>query len=368
MNIGFKNLWQEKTRFLISVAGVGTALVLILLLDALFVGLEEKVTAYIKESKADVWVMQKGVSNMHMANTSIPQGLQGKIVKVKGVKKIASILYISGFVKTDKKEKKILSYIVGFGPQEFTGGPWKMARGRQKLKKGEIIIDEIAAQKNNLSLGDKVELLGKNFKIGGFSQETYSFANTVTFLNRQDLAELLMTPGTRSYFLLSVQGKPKEVAERIKKEIPGVNALTLEEFVESDRRMIRQMGIDIINAMAVIGFFIGMLVVGLTIYTATLERSRDFGILKAIGASRWRLYRVVFEQSFLSVTLGFFGGIFLSFLAKFLIENLFPEISLIFSLEGILNTLTALVVIAFLASYIPIRRIARVDPMMVFKS
>ena len=144
--------------------------------------------------------------------------------------------------------------------------------------------------------------------------------------------------------------------------------MTAPAFVASERVLIKQMGIDIINAMSVVGFIIANMVVGLTIFTATLEKSRDYGVLKAVGAARWRLYRMVFEQALITVTLGFAVGYMLALAVRALILRLAPEMQLAFTLGEVGKAAAAIAAIAVIASYIPIRRVAKLDPMTVFKA
>lgn len=75
ISLAFHNLFQNKIRMLISVGGVALALLLILSLDAIFSGVEKRVTAYIDHSGADIWVSQEEVFNMHMASSSLPDSI-----------------------------------------------------------------------------------------------------------------------------------------------------------------------------------------------------------------------------------------------------------------------------------------------------
>ncbi|MDP1809243.1 MAG: ABC transporter permease [Actinomycetota bacterium] len=368
MKLGLKNLFQEKTKLAISVGGIACALLLILILGGIFTGFERQATAYIINSKASLWVMQKGVANMHMANTVLPAGRRDAIIAVPGVRRVAAILYLSGYIKI--KGAKTLSYVVGYDRGEFTGGPWSMAKGKKDLSDDQVILAESLAAKRGVGVGDTITVLGRRMEIAGLSRETFSMANTITFVNRDAMESMIHAPGRRSYFLVSVdRGRnPGKVAAKIEQRVGGVNAMTAPAFAQSERRLIRQMGIDMINAMSVIGFIIGVMVVGLTIFTATLEKSRDYGILKAVGAARWRLYLIVFEQALISVALGFIAGLGLAVGARLVIERLFPEMQLAFAPGDIAKAAIAMVAIAILASYVPIRRVAKLDPMIVFKS
>src|SRR3989337_1008607 len=95
LRLAFRNLFQSRARLLISVGGVGLALLLILTLDAIFSGVEQQVTAYIDHSGADVFVSQSGVRNMHMAASSLPASVEKKGKPVPGIEAGTPILYIT---------------------------------------------------------------------------------------------------------------------------------------------------------------------------------------------------------------------------------------------------------------------------------
>lgn len=368
MRFALKNLFQEKIKLAISVGGVAFSLLLVLILGAVFAGIDRQATGYIRESRASVWVMQKGVANMHMASSMLPAATQERIEGTEGVSRVSAILYASGYIKI--KGKKNLSFVVGFDSREDAGGPWVMARGKSEPGHNEVVIDEQLAAKRGVGIGDRISVLGRKMRIVGLSRETFSLANTVTFVDRADMQEMMRAPGGRSYFLVAVESgqSPRAVAERIENRVPGVNALTVHEFVAGEAALIRQMGIDIINAMSIIGFIIGIMVVGLTIFTSTLEKSRDYAILKAVGAARGRLYGAVFTQAFISVALGGAAGGILALATRAVIEHLAPEMPLVFAVSDVSRAAAAMVAVAVLASYMPIRRVAKVDPMSVFKS
>lgn len=365
MNIGSRNLWREKTRLIVSVGGLAVAVVLIMLLNGVFAGTESQVTAYIRESPdADVWAMQSGVNNMHMATSSLPADLARRLTRVPGVRGVSRIQYMTATLKLAGERQ--FTYLVGFDPTARAGGPWKMAEGTSQLRPGQVVLDETLAAKRGLRVGDQVSILGRRFRVAGLSAETFSLASTFTFIRDDDFTRITRIPGRVSFLLIDADRPAAQVARSIKDRLPAVNALPRADMVESEAGLIRQMGIDLVNIMAIIGFIIGALIVGLTVYTLTVQRTRDFGILKAVGAGRWRLYRIVLEQSALCVLLGFAAGVLLSYGLSALIEAWFPELKIVYSRGLLIQAALALIIMGLVASYMPARRVAGLDPAGVF--
>jgi len=120
--------------------------------------------------------------------------------------------------------------------------------------------------------------------------------------------------------------------------------------------------------MNLVSYVVGLLVIGLTIYTATVERAREYGVLKAIGADTTRLAAVVISQAFIGAGLGVVVGIGLSYTVAVLIGTVLPEMQVLIETSALLRELPILALITALAALLPLGRIARLDPMVVFRA
>lgn len=92
----------------------------------------------------------------------------------------------------------------------------------------------------------------------------------------------------------------------------------------------------------------------ITVYTATLERVREFGLLKAIGANMTQLVSTVFVQSFLTAGAGFIAGIVLAYLVSALVAKISPEILILIEPHQWLSQMPVLVVITGIAYLLPV--------------
>jgi len=117
----------------------------------------------------------------------------------------------------------------------------------------------------------------------------------------------------------------------------------------------------------IVAFVVGLAVAGLTIYTATVEKSREYGILKAEGFTNSYLYRVVFEQSMVTGVLGFLLGAGVTVLLAPFAQDTVPQFVVWVRWQDILGIAGATLLMALVAAYIPVRRLAHIDPVMVFK-
>jgi putative ABC transport system permease protein len=119
--------------------------------------------------------------------------------------------------------------------------------------------------------------------------------------------------------------------------------------------------------MVGVHFLVGTLVVGLVIYTATIERRREYGVLKAIGAPNGLLYQVVAEQALIAAGAGVALGVGLAFAAARLIMALRPQFLLVYEPAVVVQALLAGLGMALLAALLPARALARLAPADVFR-
>jgi putative ABC transport system permease protein len=367
MRLAIRNLFQNRMRLLISVGGVALALMLILSLDAIVSWIEQRVAAYIESSGADVWVSQEGVRNLHMAYSSLPADRVDDVAAVPGVESVTPILYVTNVVATG--EERTIAYIIGLPEGARAGGPWNLVAGDSDPGPEGAVIDEGIAEKSGIGLGDHVEILGRAFKVVGLSGGTSTFTNSIAFIRGQDFSDLRANPGVVSFVLVRVEGgaSAAEVATRIEAEVEGVTAQTREAFAAQERRVVRDMSTDLLTIMNSVGFLIGLAVMGLTVYTSTLLRRGEHGVLKALGAQNRDLYLSVGLQALVSVGLGLVVGLTFTLLLGAIVPQLVSNLGLRVSLPSVGKAAIASVVFAVAAALLPIRQIHRLDPAMVFR-
>lgn len=368
IKLAWRNLFHERTRLAISIGGVALAVVLILVMAGVFAGSEEHAVAYIKNQPVPLWLMQAGVENMHMASSILPPIILDRVRELDGVADAVGLLYTNAGVNMDGN--LIYSYIFAVDSGVPFGGPWKLVEGSADLDWDEVVIDRQLAARYGVGLGDTVEILGNELTVAGLSEETFGIATSITFVNKQALAFLIgVSPQSASYILIQpVTGVDLEALTfRLQEEFPDTNLMTQHEFVASDQEMISQMGADIIKAMNIISYVVGLLVIGLTIYTATLERAREYGVLKAIGATTGNLMQVVFIQAFASTFLGFVVGVASAYTLAALVARLLPEMLILIETRYLIRQFPILLLVTGVAALLPLGRIARLDPVVVFK-
>ena len=367
LRVAFRNLFQSKVHFAMSVGGVALALTLILALGAIYTGAERQLTTYIDNSGADVWVAQSGVKNLHMVSSWMPPSVTSEVKGVPGVESATPIMYLTGFIEGGKEQNG--AYVFGLPEKPKVGKPWRIAEGVAVPDEGEAVIDRTVAEALGKGMGDRVEILGRKEKIVGLSEGTTNITSSVAFISMHDFKKVRGGSRAISFMLAQVEPgeSPAKVAGRIESNLGGVSAQSTEEFAEQERTLVMDMAGDVLAIMNVAGFTIGLAVVALTVYTATLSRRAEYGVLKAIGARNRHLYGAVLAQALCSVALGFALGLVLTLLLSAAVPALVPSLELRISGASLLKVGALSLVIAALAAVAPVRQIAGLDPAAVFR-
>jgi putative ABC transport system permease protein len=365
--LAFRNLFQNKVRLIISVGGVALALLLSLSLDAIVEGIQRQVTTYIDQSDADIFVAQEGVRNMHMASSWLPASMVGKVRAVPGVASVTPILYLTNVIEAG--DNRNLAYIIGLPPNASAGGPPLIAEGVTIPAKGEAVIDRAVAAKTAIKLGDEIKIMGEEFTLTGLAENMATFTGSIAFISKKDFDRLRGETGAVSFILVKVKAgeSPALVAARIEQQIDKVTAEPRPGFADQERKVVQDMSTDIVTIMILIGFVIGLAVMALTVYTATLARRKEYGVLKALGASNAHLYRTVLAQALISVGLGFALGLTITIALSAIVPYLGVSLSLQINGASLVRVGGLSLVIAALSALLPIKQIARLDPALVFR-
>ena len=360
------SLVQGKGRLALAIGGVALALALIVVLDAIFLGVERQITAYVDHAGADVIVSQAGVRTMHMAASTLPAALADQVRALPEVASVTPVLYAGDVMRVGETRASV--YVIGLPPDADAGQPWQIVAGTALPAPGGAVIDRQVAAGAGLGLGDFVTLLGRPFRIDGLSVGTATLTGGVAIVTFADFTALQGGDPTISFLFVRVApgASPLTVSEGIGATVAGVTAQTRQRFAAEERALIRDMGTDLISIMNVFGFLVGLAVMALTVYIATLSRRAELGMLKALGARNVYLYRVVLAQALASVGLGFALAIALTLALAALLPRLGSNLALALGAEGLVKALVASLVIAGLSALLPIKQIAGLDPAMVF--
>lgn len=361
-----KSLLSERTTAFTSIAAAAFGLFLVVFFDAVYRGESAQITAYVEHAGADVWVMQAGVNNMHMASSLISDDQLARAGRVSGVAAVEPILYLNTLIRAGDREW--FTYVVGLRGGQAMGGPWLMRDGSAEPRPGEAIIPAAMAASEGLGMGDRVELTDRSLRVAGLSEDTFSMANPVVFVHRDDLAEIMSATAWDSYLLVRAEsdGDTAALAGRLRDALPDSHVMTTAEFVRSDRVLAAQMGVDLIRLITAIGMALAGVVIAFTVYVHTLSRRRELAVMMALGTRPAAVYLgVVFQASVLMLLATAFTGA-LSALILPAIDHWVPLVNVQWAPWGLWEVAVQGMLVAWLAALLPTYRVVGIDPLLAF--
>jgi len=368
-----KNLFAEKIRLAISVGGVALSVFLIGILLSLYRGWDEQVGGFVEQVPADLWVASDGTTDFLAASSVLPDALAARLKIVPEVDAVSALIVrpMEVHKSTDNPNDTFDIQLVGYDPAVGLGGPLKVVEGKSPPGPGEVVIDEEARKRYGVNIGDELKRGTKTLTVVGVASGGDFIYTQVAFVTIQTAIDfLILEPASVRTFIVLTLDNPDEadlVAQRLERAIPGAKFVSPEQFASETRDRILGNILPILIVVLIVAFIVGLAVAGLTIYTATVEKSREYGILKAEGFTNPFLYRVVFEQSMVTGFLGFLIGAGMTLIIAPFAQDAVPQFVVYVRWQDILAIAAATILMALLAAYIPVRRIASIDPVTVFK-
>lgn len=371
--LAWKNLFHDKIRLVVTLTGIVFALVLIIIQFGLFLGFIETSSNIVERSQVDLWIAAPGIPHVNGASP-IPERRRFDALAVPGVAKAEpQILMFVNWKLPGGAQESV--QITGFDIDGGMGGPWALTEGRVEDLRGEdtVITDELYKKKLGITkVGDSVEIMGKRARVVGFTKGIRSFTTApyvfTSFKNAQNYAGM---KSDETLFVV-VKAAPgadvMDLKRRLSESVPAVDVFTNEEMRKRTRNYwVFSTGAGVTTLMgAVLGLLVGVVVVAQTIYAATMDHIKEFGTLKAMGASNLYLYRVILEQALISAVLGYAAAIGIGWMVVSGSRD--GDVAILLPPEMIAGTLGLAVLMCVSASVISIRKATTIDPALVFKN
>ena len=371
--VALRILLYDKTRSLITLLGVVFAVVLIFNQLGTFLGLMETSSVIIDRTPGDIWVTSKNSKNFDFSQP-FPEYIYYQTIADPDIQSAEKLIVAWGIIRQKEGGTEQVE-IVGFNPDTGVGGPWDMLAGDPRsLKNGNFaIVDESAMKRlGKIQVGEYRDVLFHRLQIVGISRGVKSFTTAPILFTSFELAQRLVTyMGSDSTVFVVAKVKPgvevKQVISRLQQRLKGVDVYTAAEFSMKTRKywaIETGVGFSFILTI-VISFLVGMLIVGQTIYNSTMEHIKEFGTLKALGASNKDIYKIIFSQAIINAMFGYI----ISLIITISTVKLYELGGMVMVVRGWVNFLVlGLTLLMCLgAAFVSVRRIKSIDPAILFR-
>ena len=312
------NLVHRPLRSLISVIAVGLEVTLILLIVGLAIGMLNDSRSRNAGIGADVIVLPPG--------SSFIAGLTGAPMPIKVGNILAKLPHVVSVapVVTNVSTNGTIEIIAGIDLKSYQSmsGPFRYLAGGPFAGPDDVLVDDLFAQTKHAKVGDTLEILNHNFRIAGIVERGKGARKFIEIGVLQDLTGA-QNKASVMYLKLDNPANADEVAAAIKK-IPGMEkyvATSMAYYVSMMTPSHVPMVATFINAVIVISVIIGFIVIFQAMYTAVMERTREIGILKSLGASKLYIVNVILRETLVLALGGIIVGILVSLAARAAIDH-----------------------------------------------
>lgn len=373
--VALKLALYDRVRFGITIAGVAFAVTLVLVQVGLLTGILANATVTIEHAKADLWVTSHNTTNIDFAH-AFPDSYVQRVRGVEGVADAANlIVFYSTIALPNGAEETVLTYGLPADTAQW-GLPWSFEGGQlASLRAGRaMFLDESATRRfGAFAIGDYREVGGLRMQIVGMTEGAKSFTTVpIAFFDFHTLQEVMpeLMSGRTTFILIKLKpGANAEVAAaEVRKRLPYNDVFTKEQWIARTRNYwLESTGLGMNMYVTVfLGCLIGLVVVAQTLYASTMDYIKEFGTLKAIGSTNAEIYSILGWQSLVAAVLGFGTGLVPSFFARYALGR-FAALEVNITLPFLVIVFAGTLTMCMLASLVSFRKIASIDPALVFR-
>ncbi len=320
----WKNALHRPLRTLLGVVAVGMEVALVLLIVGLTHGMLHEVGKRIEGVGADIMV-QPPSSSVFLAFSGAPMPVAlgariGELANVKAVTPVLLQLSSSGG----------MDIVYGIDPASFraVSEGFDYLQGHRLEKPDDVLVDDWYARAKHLKAGDTLHLLGHNFHVAGVVEHG---KGARVFLLLHTLQQITGSPDKASLFFVKCTrpGLTQTVMKEIGTLLPRYEIRPLKNYLS----LMTQTSVPglstFVDSMIALAGAIGFLVIFLSMYTTIIERTRDIGVLKSLGASKAYIVKALLGETTLVCAGGIAFGIGLSFGGAVLMRELFPTLTIL---------------------------------------
>lgn len=327
-----RNVGHRPLRTLISVMGVAVEVTLVVIIVGLTSGLMRETGKRIEGIGADVMLQPPSASVfLAFSGSPMPIKIRDKLAEMKYVEYVAPVLL-------QFSSSGGLDVVYGIDPESFraVSGGFVFLEGRDMQGPDDMIVDDWAAKAKQAKVGGTFRALDHDWNVVGIVEHGKGARLFVPLATLQDLV------GARekaSVFFVKCT-RPEhtpDVMEEMRQVFPRYEIRPLKDFL-SLMTATNIPGLNtFIRAMIALAVSIGFLVIFLSMYTTVIERTREIGVLKSIGASKEYIVRALLAETALICLLGIAVGVALSYAVRTALLASFPTLSILITAGWVLK-------------------------------
>src|SRR5215469_7491326 len=355
----FANLVHRPFRTIISVVAVAVEVTLILLIVGLSIGMLNDAKNRQAGIGADIMVQPP--------NSSLLMGVNVAPVSIKLADRLRKVDHVVAVtpVVAQLNTAGSVEVIDGIDLQSFeaVGGPMRYIAGGPFQGPDDLLVDDYVAAAQRLKVGDSIETLNHTFRIAGIVDHGRGARK---FLPIATLQDIIGAQGKASIFYVKLDdpNNAEAVVHQIK-SIAGMEQYGVRSLKEYLSLMTSSSipGLStFIKVVIGISMVIGFIVIFQAMYAAVMERTREIGILKSLGAGKMYIVNVILRETLLIAIGGILLGIAVSYMARVVLHHKFQTLPILITPEWLTRATIIAIIGSLLGAVYPALKAAQKDP------
>jgi putative ABC transport system permease protein len=350
------NIAARPLRCALSVIAIAIQVILVLMIVGLTSGVISEWGKRVEGVGADIMVQPPNASIFIAFSSAVmPENLGDQIGALPGVDEVAPTVILT--------EPKNLIMIYGIDYQRFNAlsRGFLYRAGRAFENPDEVLADDIIAQQKHLKVGDHVTLLNRPFTVCGIVAHGKGARYFISLKTAQEAAGV---ENRVSMFYVRSKGNTEATRAEILKLSPDNRVRSMSEYVSLMSSSNLPELKPFVRSMVGLGIVISFLVVLLNMHTMVMERTREVGILKALGFSKLDIVRMLLGETLVLTLLGSGLGIVLTFLTQAILKEVNPGLMILITPRWIVSSIILALVGAAAGVAYPAFRAASYDPVV----
>jgi putative ABC transport system permease protein len=359
-NLATANVMHRKTRTAVSVLAVAVEVAMVMIIVGMANGTIGDIAERLENVGADVLFQPPDASLVLGATTAVmPVRYIDIMEQVEGVREATPVL--NWLVSSIQGQSSAVNlWAVDYATFASISGGFDIVDGRPLEQPYDIVLDTILAASTGLRVGDTLPMINREFRVAGICR---AGAGGRLYARIQDVQEAIGTPGKASFFLIKGQDprRADELTRALQERFKGHKITPMAQvsrLMQDNIVGLRQFK----QALTMMAVVISFLVVLLAMYTTIIERTREIGILRAIGADQRKVVDLVVRESMLICGIGVVVGMLLALGLSWLLPYTFPTLQVALSREWTLIAAGLGLAGGLAGSIYPAVKAARMDP------
>jgi ABC-type antimicrobial peptide transport system permease subunit len=351
-----RNLVRRQTRSLLTILGIGIAVAAVVALSGLAKGFGEQFNSIGRGGGVDLMAVEAGISDMQFS--AIDERVAKRIAALPEVKSVTGIVF--GF---SSGENMPFLFVQGYQPNSDGIRHFRIVEGEPLSGTREALLGRTAADAMGVEIGESVNVFGSRFRVVGIYETGVAFEDSAMVISLREAQALFGGPRKVGFLGIALRD-PRQVdsvLKELEERFPEISVSKTAEFADSlpDLQTMSAM-IGAISFLAVLVGGIGMMN---TVFMSVFERTREIGVLRALGWRKRRVLGMIMKESLLLSAMGGVVGILLGMGLGNLFPLLLAYLEPFFSGELVVRALVLALVLGSIAGLYPAWWASRLDPL-----